>query len=294
MKQALIKLHLSVIIASFTGIFGKLIALHEGLLVWYRLLITSVVFFMVLWITKRFRRIGGKELLKIMGVGCILSAHWFFFYGSIKASNVAIGVVCFSLTGFFTAILEPIINRHRFSVKELLFSVIGVLGILLIFHFDTRYRLGITLGAISSTLAAIFIICNKHVTANRPATSVLFYEIIGGLVFVSLLLPVYIYFFPPEKLIPDVYDWTYLFLLATICTVGLYILQIQALRFVSPFTVNLTYNLEPVYSIILAMILFSEAKELDLSFYVGLGLIIFSVFLQMWSITRKKERTVMS
>ena len=115
--------------------------------------------------------------MRIGGVGLLLGLHWVFFYGSIKASNVSIGVVCFSLVGFFTAFLEPLINCHRVSFKEVVFSLLTLFGVVLIFHFDTRYRLGIGLGIISSALAALFTITNKKIGNNYSTSTMLLYEI---------------------------------------------------------------------------------------------------------------------
>lgn len=288
MKQAFIKLHLSILIAGFTGIFGKLISLNEGLLVWYRMLITSLILCLILWAMKKIPLVSKREIFKIGGVGLLLSLHWIFFYGSIKASNVSVGVVCFSVVGFFTAVLEPMINKHRISVKELLFSLITLGGIILIFQFDTQYRMGIILGVVSSGLCALFTIMNKRVGANHSSMTMLFYEMIGGFVCMSLILPFYLHFIPAESLMPGIPDWVYLFLLSTVCTIGLYLLQIQALKHISAFTVNLSYNLEPIYSIILAIIIFGEAKELTVTFFIGLGIIMLSVLLQMLDVSRQR------
>ena len=273
MKEAFFKLHLSVLLAGATGIFGRLISLNEGLLVWYRMLLAGLLFALLSAVRRRFPRIGWKEVFKIGGIGILLGLHWVFFYGSIKASNISIGVVCFSLVSFFTAFLEPWINRHRISVKEVLFSLLTLLGIALIFHLDTRYRQGILLGITSSVLAALFTITNKKVAAGHDASTMLLYEI-----------PFYLRYFPVETIFPDVSDLIYLILLASVCTIGLYLLQIQVLKVVSAFTVNLTYNLEPVYSIILAMLFFHEARELNGAFYIGLGLIVLSVLLQTFAV----------
>lgn len=280
MREAFIKLHVSIILAGATGIFGKLITLNEGLLVWYRMMFATLLFLVILFLKKELHKIASRDMLRIGGVGLLLGFHWIFFYGSIKASNVSIGVVCFSLTGFFTAFLEPLIYRRKISVKEVLFSLLTLLGILLIFHFDTRYRLGICLGVMSSALAALFTITNKKVGAHHPTSTLLLYEMAGGFIGLSCLLPFYLSYFPVPTIIPDASDFLYLLLLASVCTIGLYLLQIQVLKTISAFTVNLSYNLEPVYSILLAMLLFNEAKELNFSFYIGLVIIILSVILQ--------------
>ncbi len=290
MKQAFIQLHLSILLAGFTGILGKLIVLNEGLLVWYRMLLTAVLILLILLIAKRPIKLTIKEILQIGGVGILLGMHWVFFYGSIKASNVSIGVVCFSTVGFFTAIFEPLIYRRKVSVKELCFSLLAVFGILLIFHFDTRYHTGIIMGIVSAALAALFTIANKRVVVKHSPSTMLFWEMLGGLGFLTLTLPLYLYYVPASHIAPTTSDIFYLALLCIFCTILMYRFQIQALKHISAFTVNLSYNLEPIYSIILAMVLFSEANELSPSFYIGLGLIILSVLLQTLSVT--KQRTI--
>ncbi|MCD8269261.1 MAG: DMT family transporter [Parabacteroides sp.] len=280
MREAFIKLHISILLAGFTGLFGKLISLNEGLLVWYRMMFAALLLFIILAVSKKLVAISWQEQLKITGTGFLLGLHWVFFYGSIKITNVSVGVVCFSLVGFFTALLEPLIIKRRFRMKELLFSLITVAGIILIFQFDMRYRTGIIIGIISSALAALFTITNKKVGARHPSRMMLLYEMAGGFIGLSILLPFYLYFFPVSTILPDRTDFLYLLLLALVCTIGLYLLQIQVLKMISAFTVNLSYNLEPVYSIILAMLFFGEAKELNTAFYLGLGLICISVLLQ--------------
>lgn len=296
MKQAFIKLHLSILLAGFTGIFGKLITLNEGLLVWYRMLITSLLLFILLKIWKKFRLLPLQDMIRIGGVGFLLAMHWVFFYASIKASNISIGVICFSLVGFFTAILEPFINHRRFSVTELILSLITLSGIILIFNLDMRYQSGIILGVISSALAALFTIMNKRVGADYTSSTMLFYEMVGGFICLSVILPVYLYNFQVDTLVPSTQNIIYLMVFSVFCTILLYILQIQALKSISAFTVNLSYNLEPVYSIVLAMAFFGEAKELNYSFYLGLTLIVLSTVLQMFNVMyeRKKKDNVIS
>ena len=232
-------------------------------------------------------RISVGDALRIGGLGLLLGLHWVFFYGSIKASNVSIGVVCFSLVGFFTAFLEPLINCHRVSFKEVVFILLSLIGVVLI---DTRYRLGIGLGIISSALAALFTITNKKIGNNYSTSTMLLYEMVGGFIGLSCILPFYLRYFPVSTIVPGLLDFTYLLLLASVCTIGLYLLQIQVLKKISAFTVNLSYNLEPIYSIILAMLLFSEAKELNAAFYIGLGVIILSVILQTLSVIRSNKK----
>ncbi len=309
MKKDYLLLHLSVFIAGFTGVLGRLITLDSAILVWWRMAAAALLMFLYLRITTRrgadacnsdacnsdacdasLQRYKFRDILRMGGVGMLLCLHWVFFYASIKASNVSIGVVCFSLVGFFTALLEPIINRHRFSGREFLFSLLTILGIYLIFQFDSRYRLGIVLGVISSALYALFAITNQRVGKHYEPKNMLLWEMVGGLIGLTCLLPLYNIFFPIERLYPIGMDYAYLAFMVVVCTIGLCLLQIIVLQKIPAFTVNLTYNLEPVYSIILSMFIFHEYKELNFSFVIGIALIILSVALQTFFEIRKRRK----
>lgn len=280
MKKSYFVLHIAVILAGFTGIFGKLISLNEGLLVWYRVFFSSIILFLVLKFFRVSTAIRFKEKFDIAKIGLFITIHWVFFYASIKYSNISIGVVCYCLTSFFTAIFAPLINRHKFIFSELALSVLTLIGIGLIFHFDSSYQLGIILGVISSAFAALYTIYNERLVKEYDSRLTNYYQMIGGTVGLGIVLPFYLYFFPVEVLIPNLKDTFYLFLLASFCTVGLYVLFAESLKRISAFTVNLSFNLEPVYAIIMAFLFFNESKELNLSFYIGLSFVMISVLLQ--------------
>ena len=288
-NKGFLLLHLSVFIAGFTGVLGRLIELDSAVLVWHRMAWAAVLMALFLLFRKELQRYGLKDIAQMGGVGVLLCLHWIFFYASIKASNVSIGVVCFSLVGFFTALFEPIINKHRFSITEFLFSILTVCGVYLIFHFDTRYRLGIAFGIISSALYALFAIANQHVGKRYEAKNMLFWEMVGGLVVLTAIFPIYNHFLPVDKLFLSGLDYPYMAFMVVVCTIGLCLLQIIVLQKIDAFTVNLTYNLEPVYSIIIAMIIFNEYQELNFSFILGIALIIISVVLQTWSKLKVKS-----
>ena len=300
MKKDYFLLHLSVFIAGFTGVLGRLITLDSAILVWWRMAAAAVIMFLYLRFVQTRRgaadafdaslqRFKFRDILQMGGVGMLLCLHWVFFYASIKASNVSIGVVCFSLVGFFTALFEPIINKHRFSGREFLFSLLTILGIYLIFHFDSRYRLGIALGMVSSALYALFAIANQRVGKHYEAKNMLLWEMVGGLIGLTCLIPLYNMFIPVGRLYPVGMDYAYIAFMVVICTIGLCLLQIIVLQKIPAFTVNLTYNLEPVYSIILSMFIFSEYKELNFSFCIGIALIILSVLLQTYYEIKKRN-----
>ncbi len=287
MTQALLKLHISILLAGFTGVFGKWIGLSEVPLVWWRvLMVVAITYPLLVWMGE-FSRQTLRNTLTMFGVGALQLLHWVLFYASIQKSTVSVALVCISLMGFFTAVLSPVILKTKWSAREFLFSGITIAGIALIFHFDSRYRLGIGLGVASSAIASLFVICNKKINRSFKPSLLFFYEMCGGFLFVTLASPILLRFFPAPTLLPDGRDFFNLFLLAFFCTVILYIIQLQALEIVSAFTVNLSLNLEPVYSIILAALFLGEAKDFTPAFYLGLSLIILSVALQTLATARE-------
>lgn len=289
MREWFVKLHIAVFLAGFTGVFGKIIHLDEFVLVWYRILITTICLLICLGIFKKLKKLSGKGLWKAFLVGAVIAVHWVFFYGGIIKSNISVGVVCFSSVGFFTAILEPLIMHRKFSVTEFLLSILVVLGVFLIFSFDPQYRLGIILGTIAAFLGALYGVLNKKWGDVCAPTSLFFYEMLGGSMTLTLLLPLYILLFPETNMVPTGHDWASLVLLASVCTVIPFVFQIQVLKKISAFTVNLTFNLEPIYSILIAFIFFNEAQEVNFSFYTGIAIILLSVFLQTYLQSRKKN-----
>lgn len=288
-KKAFIQLHISVLLAGFTGVFGKLITLNETTLTWYRIFFTALV----LIVFTGFPRVSWKKLLQIAGCGSLLGLHWLLFYASIKASNISIGVVCFASMCFFTSIFEPLIFRKKFSWIEMLLALITVGGLVCIFSFDSRYRFGIGIGVVSAAVCSLYAITCKKVSAGIKARTMLLYQMLGGLAGVSVIIPFYLMLFPssqPVYVIPEGANLWWLLSLALFCTAGLYLLQIIVLKSLSAFTVNLTYNLEPCYSILIAFLAFGEARQLNASFYVGIGLVILSVVLQTMRSIRKNKK----
>ncbi len=291
MKKALIQLHVAVFLAGFTAILGKLITLNEGLLVWFRLLITVIILGTILFFKKQLIRIPFKDLLKIFGTGTIVALHWVTFYGSVKYANVSVALVCFSASGFFTAFFEPLITKTKISFVELGLGLIAIAGIYVIFDFHPQYTVGIIFGIISAIGSAIFPIFNKKLLLTFSPKILTLYELGGGLLALTVLVPFYLMLFPASYYIPSTTDWLLLVVLAWLCTVISFELQLNALRKVSAFTASLTYNLEPVYGIILAFIFFRENEKLNPAFYFGVGLILLAVVLQMLRIRRQYKQS---
>ncbi len=291
MKKAFIQLHIAVFLAGFTAILGKLITLNEGLLVWYRLLITAVTLGLLLYFRKELERLSLKNMMKLLGVGAIVALHWVTFYGSIKYSNVSVSLTCLSGIGFFTAFFEPLIMKRRIDAVEILLGLLAIIGIYLIFDFYPQYKTGILFGIISAMLASLFPIFNKNLLKQFSAKTVTLYEMSGGLVVLTFIIPFYLQYFPAQYYLPTVTDWVWLLILGWLCTVLTFILALNALKKISPFTASLAYNLEPVYGILLAFIFFNENKYLSSGFYYGLGLILLAVILQMVRVFYLNRRT---
>lgn len=284
-NNAYITLHLAILLAGGTGLFGRLISVGEVPLVCIRVIIAAIILILVMKINGRLHRIPTKNALRIMACGVLLAIHWCFYYGSIKYANISIGAVCFALVGFFTAIIEPLFARHKLSWRELFLSLLTVAGIALIFGFDARYRVGIGIGILSSLVYTLFSLSSKRTQAvtGHKSSTMLLYELLGGAIILTLATPLYSHIFPSTRILPTTQDWFYLLLFSSVFTILPFLLLFKALRSISAFTINLSYNLEPVYTILAAMILFSEAKELNMSFWIGIILIIMSVVLQTFA-----------
>lgn len=293
MKKAFLYLHISVFLAGFTGPLGRLIHLNEGLLVWYRLLITSVSMWILFSITGKLQKIAVKDMLKLAGIGFLAAMHWLAFYGSIKYANVSVALVCFSAVGFFTALVEPILLRTRIKWVEVILGLMVIAGIWLIFHFNPKYKTGIILGVICAILMAFVMIMIREFVQRVNPETVLTYELSGGFLTLSLLMPFYLQRFPTDYIFPNFSDWMWLLMLAWLCSVLAFQFSVYALKRLTAFTVNLSFNLEPVYGIILAFILFGESRDYDWSFFTGLALIAASLGIHIIMLLRKERSIVL-
>jgi drug/metabolite transporter (DMT)-like permease len=289
LKKAFLQLHVAIIFAGFTAILGKLIQLNEGLLTFYRMLLSALILAAFLSYKKQMERISAKNKMKLLGVGAIIAIHWVTFYGSIKYSNVSVSVTCLSTIGFFTSFFEPLLMRRKVDFVEVLLGLLAIAGVYLIFNFYPEYKLGILFGIISAMFACIFPIINKKLLIEFSPNTVTLYEMSGGCIALVLLLPFYLKFFPAAYYLPTFTDWWWLIILAAVCTAFAFNLSLQALKHISAFTTNLSYNFEPVYSIILAFIIFKENKFLGSGFYFGLGLILLAVTFQMMRVYEEKK-----
>ena len=289
MKKALLQLHLSVFLAGFTGVLGRLITINEALLVWYRMFFSALILLAISIFTKKIKLLHWKEMLPLIGIGGIIALHWVTFYGSIKYANISVALVCFSSVGFFSSFLDPLISRRKLIMTEVLLGSLVMFGVYLIFHFDQHFRTGILFGIISAFLATIFPILNKRFVGKHGADTITFYEIGGGWLVLNFVVPVYLFFTPVSTYVPDTKDLFWLLFMSLFCTVLAFNLSVRALSKVSPFTVNLTFNLEPVYGILLAFLFYNEHETLGPSFYAGISIIILIVVLQTLKVWRDSK-----
>jgi drug/metabolite transporter (DMT)-like permease len=290
MRKAFLQLHIAVFLAGFTAILGKLIQLGEGMLVWYRLLITVIVLGGWMYYKKQLHQLPLRDLARVAGVGIVIALHWLLFYGSIKYSNVSVALVCFSATGFFTALAEPFLLRIKMVWTELFLGLLAIAGIYIIFDFHPQFKLGIVFGILAAVGSALFPIFNKQLLTRFPPLTLTLYELGAGFLFLCVALPFYHQWFPAAYYLPTRADWAWLLILSVLCTVAMFNLQLFALQKISAFTANLTFNLEPLYGIIMAFIFFNESSMLRKEFFMGLGLIMLAVLLQMLMVMRKARR----
>lgn len=290
-------LHLIVLIWGFTAILGALISLDAIPLVWYRMSL-AVVFIVLYFVIKKksFKtdRIGiGKFFL----TGVVIALHWIFFFKAIKASNVSVALVTMSTGAFFVSLIEPLFFKRRINKLEIVLGLIVILGLYIIFNFESQYRLGIFYALISSLLSAIFSVLNGLFIKKYAASTISLYQLFFGVVFITAYLffmnGFSISFFKISKL-----DWLYLLILSSFCTAYAFIASVKVMKYLSPYTVVLTLNLEPVYAILLALFIFGEKEKMNIEFYFGAFIVLFVVLvngiIKNKTVIRKKikEKTV--
>ncbi|CAN5552153.1 DMT family transporter [soil metagenome] len=279
MRKAYFQLHFAILLWGFTAILGKAISLDEGLLVWYRMMLSALTTLIYLFIIKQFRLLPFKQLMHLAGIGAVVALHWITFYGAIKASNVSIAISCFSSVALFTAVLEPLINRTYPKWTEVLMGIGVIAGITIIFSVQQLYFKGIMLSLLSALLASLFTIMNKRISGRFDPGLITFYELGTGFLILTMVLPIWFSINHSTFSIPGKEDFLYLLILSVVCTTLAFTLSLHALKKLDAFTMNLSVNLEPLYSIILAIILFKEHKMLNTGFYIGSIIILATVVL---------------
>ncbi len=285
-SKSYLKLHLIVFIWGFTAILGKLISLQALPLVWFRMLFAVGFIFIYIKIKKIPIVISKKTILSFLLAGCIIALHWFTFFKAIKVSNVSVTLACLATGSFFTSLIEPIFYKRKVIWYEVFFGLIVVLGLYLIFKFEGSYVEGITLALTSAFLSALFSVINsKFVKVHNP-TVISFFELSGGVLFLSILL-LFTNSFNVHFFEISINDFGYLLILSSICTAYAFIVSTAIMKHLSAYTVMLTINLEPIYGIVLALLIFNDNEKMKPEFYLGALIILFSVVVN--SIIKSKK-----
>jgi len=292
MRKAYLQMHISILLWGFTGIFGKAIEMNAIMIVWYRMIISAVALIPFMVKHKQFILPDKKRFASIIITGFVVCLHWLTFYASIKASNVSIALSCFASVSLFSALLEPLFYRKKINKQNIILALFVLVGIYIIFAFQQLYAMGIVLALISALLGALFTILNKIFVSNDEPAPVTFIELLSGFVFLSILLPLILPAFNVSFQIPSTIDWVWLLLLSVVCTSVAFTLSLEALKKVSAFTMNLSVNLEPLYSIVLAIILFKEDELLNNGFYIGAVIVISSVFIHSLLQYRVRDKSI--
>jgi len=287
-------LHLLVFIAGFTAVLGELITIGSSALVWYRMLIAGILMYGYIKIIKLKIRVNTKTKLKFFVAGIIIALHWITFFEAINQSNVSITLAMFSTGAFFASLIEPLIYKRRIIWYEIIFGIIVVIGVFLITQSEIKYINGIVLGIISALFSTLFAVINGRFIEVHQATVISFYEFISGVVFLTLFILLFQGGFSLEFFNLSTSDWIYLLILASICTAYAFIGSVDVMRLISPYTVILTYNLEPIYGVVLAILLFPETEIMSAQFYYGAILILLTVLMDAFLKNFKRKKKVSS
>ncbi|WP_375577943.1 EamA family transporter [Marivirga tractuosa] len=274
-----IQLHFIVLIWGLTAILGLLINISAVAVVFYRTLFATIILLFLLYFWKLSFKVGFKEFLKITGVGLIIGLHWILFFAAARVSTASVCLVGIATCSFWTSLIEPLMSSRKVKVYELALGVMVVIGLYIIFSVEFQYIEGLIMAILAAMLASVFTVLNGKLTHRHNHYVITFYEMMGAFLGSILLIPLYLYYFDTEiiNFIPFQWDWFYLIILAGICTVLAFSMSIKVQKVISAFVVNLTVNLEPIYGIILAFLIFGEEEKMSFGFYVGTAIILLSV-----------------
>lgn len=276
--KSYLQLHFIVFIWGFTAVLGALISLDALPLVWWRMSLALLITFGFIAFTKKSLKLSKRTIFFMVLAGLIIALHWLTFFKAIKVSNVSVTLACLSTGAFFTSFLEPILYGRKIIWYEVLLGIIVVFGLYLIFSIDGDYTWGIIFALTSAFLSALFSVINGKFAKEQDASVISFYELLGGVFFLS----VYLLFsnrFTSEFFMLSLSDLGWLFILASVCTAYAFIASVAVMKYLSPYTVMLTINLEPIYGILLALLVFKEKEQMNGNFYIGALIILSTVVL---------------
>lgn len=270
-------LHIIVLIFGFTGILGKLISINSYLLVWYRVLIGVSFIGLYFFVSKHSFKIPRKILIKTFFIGVIIATHWIAFFEAIKQSNVSIALVCISSSALFTSLIEPLYFKRKIKGYEFFLGLLIIVGLSFIFSFEFNYILGMILSITAAALGSWFTVLNGLLIKESNAKTISFYELLGAFVVVSIYLLIS-NSFNISQLKTPIADIKWLLILGIICTAFAFIVSVEVMKKISPFTVVISINLEPIYSVIVALLIWRESETMSVGFYVGMSIILLAIF----------------
>ncbi|WP_395047205.1 DMT family transporter [Flavobacterium sp.] len=285
--QSYLKLHLIVFIWGFTAILGALISLEALPLVWYRMIFATGFIILFIAFKKISLKLSRKTIIGLLFAGLIIALHWLTFFKAIKESNISVTLACLATGAFFTSILEPIFYKRKIIAYEVFFGLIVIIGLYIIFQVEGNYIYGIVLALSSAFLSALFSVINGKFAVKYDPTVISFYEILGGV----LCLTIFMLFnqnFNVSFFQLSTNDLLWLLVLSSVCTAYAFIASVGVMKYLSPYTVMLTINLEPIYGIILALIVFNDKEKMSMQFYIGALIILSTVILNGVLKNRKK------
>ena len=291
-----IKMHFLVFLWGFTAILGKLITIPAVEMVFLRTLVATIGMALVIWFRKDVFKIKKGDTILLIFTGFIVGAHWITFFGSARISNVSVSLVGFATTSLWTAILEPLSKGEKIRGYEVVLGCLVIVGIVIIFSFDFQYQLGFLVAILSGILAAVFSIITSKAAKRISPYAITFYEMFGAVLGILLFLPFYQEYLATDgrlHLIPTFLDWFYIAILALVCTVYAFTVMVEIMKRVSVFFIQLTINLEPIYGIIMALIIFRDEEKMKGNFYLGTLVILSAVLLYPY-IKRKFDKTFVS
>lgn len=285
-----IHLHFLVFIAGFTAILGELISIGSIELVWYRMSIAGVLMFLFIKLVRLKLKITKKTLFQFSVAGIIIALHWVTFFESINQANVSIALSMFSSGAFFASFIEPIFFKRKILGYEIAFGVIVIIGVVLITQSELKYLNGILLGLASALFSTLFAVINGRFIEKHSATIISFYEFLSGVLFLTLFVIIFKGGFDASFFKLSSTDWIYIGILASVCTAYAFIGAVEVMKYISPYTVILSYNLEPIYGICLALLIFPEKEQMSSQFYIGAVLIITTLILDAIFKTYRSKR----
>ncbi len=286
------ELHLIVLLWGFTAILGVLISIPPIEIVFYRTLVSFLGIFILLKFRKESIALSKKDTLKLVSTGILFSVHWILFFGAARESNVSVTLVGMSTVALWTSILDPLINNKRIQLYEILIGLGIVAGLYMVFRVDATFQLGLIMAILSALCAALFMIINSRYTRRINNYQIMGFEMFGAWLTTLLFMPIYKMYLAGNgtvQLVPTLIDWFYILVLALVCTIYAYSASVRLMKKLSAYAVNLTATLEPVYGIILALVIFGEKERMTINFYIGAAIILIAVF--SYPIIRKRVLT---